>query len=77
MLREMDPAIRHIKQLKIKKKEMERRRMKPLPKLSHLKRGWNAPLDEPYVPVGHMTELVSAIEQVRVNLPHTRERFMK
>ena len=77
MLREMDPTQRHIKQLKIKKKEMERKRPKPMPKLSQYKRGWNAPLDKPYVPVGKMTELVSAVEQVRVNLPHTRERFLK
>jgi len=48
--------------LKIKIKEMERKRLKPLPMLSQQKRGWNAPLDKPYVPVGRMTELVSAVE---------------
>ena len=62
MLREMDPAKRHIKALKIKQKHMERNRRKPPPKLSVEKRGWNAPLDEPYIPVGRMTELVQAIE---------------
>ena len=50
---------------------------KPLPRLSYEKRGWNAPLDQPYVPVGRMTELVTAMEKVRENLPHTRERFKK
>ena len=62
MMKEMDPAQRHIKALKIKIKEMERKRLKPLPMLSQQKRGWNAPLDKPYVPVGRMTELVSAVE---------------
>ena len=56
---------------------MERKRRKPLPRLSYEKGGWSAPLNEPYVPVGKMTELVSALEQVRENLPHTRERLMK
>ena len=56
---------------------MERARRKPLPQLSYEQRGWTAPQDQPYVPVGRMTELVSAVEAVRSNLPNTRERFQK
>ena len=29
------------------------------------------------MPVGRMTELVSAVKQVRQNLPHTRDRFTR
>jgi len=45
MMRECDPVKRNIKQLRYKKKLMERNRRKPLPRLSYEKRGWNAPLD--------------------------------
>lgn len=76
-MRELDPEKRHIKQLKLKQKQLEQTRRKPLPRLSYEKRGWNAPLEEPYIPVGRMTEIVSSVEQVRSNLPHTRDRFMK
>ena len=64
-MREMDPVKRHIKQLKLKTKQTELNRPKPLPKLSYEERGWNAPRDQPYVPVGRMTELVTAFEKVR------------
>ena len=45
MLREMDPVKRHIKQLKLKKKQMEQNRPKPVPRFSNEPRGWNAPQD--------------------------------
>ena len=63
MLNEIDPVKRHLKKLKIKQKEIEKQRRKvKLPRFSTEARGWNAPQDQPYVPVGRMTELVSAVK---------------
>ena len=45
MLRELDPMKRHVKQLRIKLKEMDAKRLKPLPKLTENKRGALGPTD--------------------------------
>lgn len=77
ILKEADPRKRHIAIMRLKNKKMEENRPKPRPRLSYEKRGWNAPQDEPYVPVGRMMELVDAFKSVRQSLPHTRDRFKK
>ena len=52
-------------------------RRPPLAMLSEHRRGWNAPDDQPYVPVGKQTELITALEAIKRELPHTDPRFSK
>ena len=48
-----------------------------LAKLTNKKRGWNAPPDKPFVPLGYFTETHTAIELVKKELPNTRKRLQR
>ncbi len=50
---------------------------KNLPKLTNKKRGWNAPPDKPFVPLGYFTETHTAIELVKKELPNTKKRLQR
>lgn len=52
-------------------------RQPPLPKLSKFTRGWTAPQDQPYIPVGNFTEILSAMDAIKQQLPHTDPRYNK
>ncbi len=47
------------------------------PTLSTEQRGWNAPDNIPYVPVGQFEEVLSAIQAQKAELPNTRKRLSR
>lgn len=47
------------------------------PTLSTEQRGWNAPANIPYVPIGHSEEVLSSIQATKAELPNTRKRLAK
>ena len=74
---EIDPIKRNQKRLRWKAKQLKAERIPPLARLSDKRRGWNAPDDKPYVPVGQMTEMIQALEAIKRELPHTDPRYNK
>ena len=60
-----------------KNKEVKFSYTKNLPKLTQQKRGFNAPMDKPFAPVGKLIETHTAIEIIKKELPNTKKRLMR
>lgn len=47
------------------------------PRLKDMEKGWNAPDNVPYIPVGVPCDTVSALHEVKRELPNTKKRLTK